>query len=159
MKISDDELLSIIDDATLALGQILLRHRELSENLLDTQQTERGMERIDTLRKQIEDEREKLVSIRHAQQRKRELERIRRAHEKEPKEAQTEQRAGMVSLLNQGGRLIGWIQNVGHNRVNILNAHGRVVAREINGRTFNGQNRFIGFGNQGLIALGTNQRK
>lgn len=86
MKISDDELLSIIDDATLALGQILLRHRELSENLLDTQQTQRGMERIDALRKQIEDERERLASIRHAQERKRKLERIRMAHEREAKE-------------------------------------------------------------------------
>lgn len=53
VKISDDELLSIIDDATLALGQILLRHRELSENLLDTQQTQRGMEKIDSLRKKL----------------------------------------------------------------------------------------------------------
>jgi len=83
VKISDDELLSIIDDATLALGQILLRHRELSENLLDTQQTERGMERIDALRKQIEDEKERLATIRHTQQRKRELDRIRKAHERE----------------------------------------------------------------------------
>lgn len=88
MKLCDDELLSIIDDATLALGQILLRHRELSENLLDTQQAERGMERIDTLRKQIEDERERLATIRHAQERKRELERIRKAQEKESKETQ-----------------------------------------------------------------------
>jgi hypothetical protein len=28
MKISDDELLSIIEDTTLALGQILLRERD-----------------------------------------------------------------------------------------------------------------------------------
>ena len=86
MNISNDELLSIIDDAALALGQILLRHRELSENLLDTQQTQRGMERIDALRKQIEDEKERLSSIRHAQQRKRELDRIRKAHEREANE-------------------------------------------------------------------------
>ncbi len=101
MKIAEDERLSIIDDATLALGQILLRHRELSENLLDTQQTERGMERIDALRKQIDDERERLAAIRHVQQRKRELDRIRKANEKESRGTQTEQKSGMASLLKQ----------------------------------------------------------
>ena len=155
MNISDDQLLSIIEDTTLALGQILLSHRELSESLLDTQQTERGREKIDSLRKQIEDERENLVKIRHSQHRKKELDRIRKAHEKESKGLQTERKTSMVSILNQNGRLIGWIQPVGRNRVNILNAKGRVVAREINGRTFDGRSRFIGKGSQGLRVLGT----
>jgi hypothetical protein len=85
MNISDDELLSIIEDTTLALGQILLRHRDLSESLLDTQQTDRQKEKIDSLRKQIEDERHNLSKIRRSQQREKELERIRRDHEKEAK--------------------------------------------------------------------------
>ena len=91
MKISDDDLLSIIEDTTLALGQILLHHRELSENLLDIQQTDQAKERIDSLRKQIEDERENLSKIRRSQRRKKELERIRRDHEKDASEAQNEQ--------------------------------------------------------------------
>jgi hypothetical protein len=61
----------------------------------------------------------------------------------------------MVSLLNQNGRLIGWIQPAGRNRVNILNANGKVVAREIDGRTFDGRSRFVGLGQQGLRVLGT----
>ena len=85
MNISDGELLSIIENTTLALGQILLRHRELSENLLDIQQTDQAKE-IDSLRKQIEDERENLAKIRQSQQRKKELDRIRQNHEKEAKE-------------------------------------------------------------------------
>jgi len=159
MTISDDDILSIIDETTVALGQILLRHRELSESLLDTQQTERGREKIDSLRKQIEDERENLAKIRHTQQRKKELERIRKAHDKEAKEMQTEQKAGLVSLLNQSGRLIGWIQTIGRNRVNILNANGKVVAREIDGQTFDGRSRFVGGGSQGLRVLGKSSRK
>ena len=158
MKISDEELLSIIEDATLALGQILLSHRELSESLLDTQQTKRGEEKIATLRRQIEDERENIAKVRHTQQRKKELERIRNAHEKKAKETQTEQKAGMVSLLNQSGKLIGWIQTIGRNRVNILNANGKIVAREIDGRTFAGNNRFAGCGSQGLRVLGMSGR-
>jgi hypothetical protein len=86
MNISDGELLSIIENTTLALGQILLRHRELSENLLDIQQTDQAKEKIDSLRKQIEDERENLAKIRQSQQRKKELDRIRQNHEKEAKE-------------------------------------------------------------------------
>jgi len=82
----DDELISVVEDVTLALGQILLRHRELSENLLDIQQTDRAKEKIDSLRKQVEDERENLAKIRQSQERKKELERIRRDHEKESKQ-------------------------------------------------------------------------
>jgi hypothetical protein len=159
MTISDDEILSIIDETTVALGQILLRHRALSESLLDTQQTERGKEEIDSLKKRIEDERANLAKIRHSQRRRKELDRIRSAHEKEAKDVQTEQKNGMVSLLNQGGKLIGWIQTIGRNRVNILNAHGKVVAREIDGRTFDGKSRFAGRGNQGLRVLGTRLKK
>jgi hypothetical protein len=96
MNISNDELLSIIEDTTLALGQILLRHRDLSESILDTQQTDRAREIIDLLRRQIEDERERLAKIRHDQQRRKELERIRKTHEKESKGTQTEQKSGMV---------------------------------------------------------------
>src|SRR5208283_5687635 len=99
MNISDDELLSIIEDTTLALGEILLRHRELSENFLDIQQTDQAKEKIDSLRKQIEDESENLAKIRQSQQRKKELERIRRGHEKEAKQTQTEQKSGMVFLV------------------------------------------------------------
>ena len=91
MNISDDEILSIIDDTTTALGQILLRHRALSESFLDTQQTERGSEEIQSLKKRIEDERENLAKIRHSQQRRKELEQIRQAHEKESKESQAKQ--------------------------------------------------------------------
>jgi hypothetical protein len=60
----------------------------------------------------------------------------------------------MVSLLNQSGQLIGWIQDVGHNRLNILNSKGKTVTREIDGRTFDGRSRFVGMGNKGLRVLG-----
>ena len=162
MKFSDDELLSIIEDVTVALGQLLLTHRELTEGLLDQYQTDAEKEKIAGLKQQIEDEREKLSAIRHAQQRKKELERIRNDHEKEAKaskEKQTEQKVGTVALRNQRGQVVAWVQTVGKNRVNILNPNGKVVAREIDGRTFDGSSQFRGFGNQGLRILGTRLRK
>ncbi len=161
MKFSDDELLSIIDDVTLALGQLLLTHRELTEGLLDQYQTDAGKEKIAGLRQQIEDEREKLSAIRHAQQRKKELERIRKDHEKETKASkgtQTEQKVGTVALRNQRGQVVAWIQTLGKNRVNILNPQGKVVAREIDGRTFDGRSQFRGYGCQGLRVLGTKMK-
>lgn len=155
MNISDDELLSIIEDATLALGQLLLTHRELSESLLDTKQTDRAKQKIDALRKQVEDERVNLSKIRHVQSRKKELERIRKDHAKEANEAkQTKQKQGTVSVLNQNGQLVGRVQSFGNNRRNFMNARGEVVAREINGRTYNGRGEFRGYGKQGLRVLG-----
>lgn len=155
MNISDDELLSIIDDATLALGQLLLNHRELSESLLDTQQTDRAKQKIDSLRRKIEDERQNLATIRQAQQRKKELERIRQSHAKEANEAKRpKQKQGTVSVLNQKGQLVGRIQSFGNNRRNIMNAKGEIVAREIDGRTFNERGEFRGYGKQGLRVLG-----
>ena len=160
MNISDDDLLSIIDDATQALGQILLNHRELSESLLDTQQTDRAKEKIDTLRKKIEDERENLASTRQTQQRKKELERIRQSHAKEANEAkETKQKIGTVALQNQKGQVVAWIQTIGKNRVNIMNAKGKVIAREIDGRTFNERGEFRGYGKQGLRVLGMNLKR
>lgn len=160
MNISDDELLTIIEDATLALGQMLLNHRELSESLLDTQQTDRAKQKIDSLRKHIEDERENLAKIRQSQSRKKELERIRKDHAKEANEARlTKQKQGTVSVLNQNGQLVGRIQSFGNNRRNIMNARGEIVAREIDGRTFNERGEFRGYGKQGLRVLGMKLKK
>ena len=160
MNISDDELLTIIEDATLALGQMLLNHRELSESLLDTQQTDRAKQKIDSLRKHIEDERENLAKIRQSQSRKKELERIRKHHAKEPNEARwTKQNQGTVSVLNQNGQVVGRIQSFGNNRRNIMNARGEIVAREIDGRTFNERGEFRGYGKQGLRVLGMKLKK
>jgi len=125
----------------------------LLEGLLDQYQADAEKQKIDSLRKQIEDERLNLAKIRHAQQRRKELERIRKQNEKESKQSQTEQKLGTVPLLNQKGQLIGWIQTLGMNRVNILNPNGKVVAREIDGRTFDGRSKFQGFGRQGIRLL------
>lgn len=159
MKITDDELLSIIEDTTLALGQILQTHRGLAESLLDTQQTKRGREKIDSLKKKIEDERDELRQIRQTQQRKKELEKIRKGHAGEGKNTQTEQKIGTVPLRNSRGQVVAWVQTIGRNQVNIMDVRGKIIAREIDGRTFNARGEFQGYGRQGLRILGMNLRK
>lgn len=165
MIISDEELLSIIEQVTDTLGQILVTHRDLSEGLLDQTLTIRGKEKIDSLKKRIDDEKENLARIRHTQQRKKDLERLRQKQDKElttpdEKTTQNEGKGGSrVPLLNQRGQLVGWIQSVGRNRVNILNQKGQVVAREVDGRTFNDRGQYQGRGKQGLRVLGIKQRR
>ena len=151
-----DELLSILEAVTLTVGQVLLTHRDLTEGLLDQNQTDRAKLKIDSLRKKIEDQREKLVQIRHVQQRKKELERIRRDHEKS---SLPEQKNGSVPVINQQGKVVGWIQTVGRDRVNILDPKGRVVGREINGVTYDRRGQARGTGRQGLRVLGMSRRR
>lgn len=59
-----------------------------------------------------------------------------------------------MALRNGQGRLIGWLQPVGANRLNVLDAKGRLVAREIDGMTLDRRGRLVGHGKQGLVVLG-----
>jgi hypothetical protein len=160
VKITDDELLEIIDEVTTTLGQLLLTHRELTEGLLDQNQTIRSQQRINALKKGLDMEKERLAQTRRSQQRKKELERIRQDHERESsKDTQTEQKNGTVPVINQKGQVVGRIQTVGRNRVNILDPTGRVVGREINGVTYDRRGQVRGTGSQGLRILGISQRR
>jgi hypothetical protein len=152
MKITDDELLDLIEDITVTLGQILLTHRELTEGLLDDGPTVRSQQKIDDLKKRLEDEKIRLAKSRRFQQRKKELEKIRDDHRKD---VQTETASRKtVRIQNQSGRVIGWMQAVGKDRIHVLDQQGRTVGRFIHGKTYDGQGRFIGDGDQALRALG-----
>lgn len=76
MRFADDELLQIIEDVTVALGQILLSHRELTEGLVD-QQSELSQRKIDGLKKRIDLERTRLLKLKRIRRRKAELEKLR----------------------------------------------------------------------------------
>lgn len=153
MTFTDDELISLIEEVTTTLGQILLTHRELTEGLLDQKLTDRSREKIESLKKRMESEKEKLTQIRHHQQRTRELERIRKSHATETTTEGTS-RSHLVTIRDQRGRVVGWIQSVGKNRVNILDGRSRLVGRFINGQTYDSRGQVIGSGNQGLRLLG-----
>lgn len=158
MTFSDDELLDILDEVTTTLGQILLRHRELAEGILDVQQTDRSRDKIESLKTRLAVEKEKLAQVRQQQQRKRELERNRKSHETE---TQTEAKSSskMVSVRDQRGQVIGWVQSVGRNNFNFLDRRSRLVGRFINGQTYDGRGRVVGNGDQGLRVLGQTLKK
>lgn len=154
MTFTDDELLDLIEEVTFTLGQILLRHRELTEGILDQQLTDRSRDKIDSLKKRIEMEKEKLAQTRHHQQRTKELERIRKSHDQDKTQTEGTSRTQLVTIRDQRGRVIGWIQSVGKNRLNVLDGRSRLVGRFINGQTYDSKGHFIGNGNQGLRVLG-----
>jgi hypothetical protein len=77
MTFTDDELLEIIEDVTVTLGQILLTHRELTEGLIN-HETEISQHKIEDLRKRIDQERRRLANARRIRRRKNELEKMRK---------------------------------------------------------------------------------
>ena len=158
-----DDLLNELLTVTCTLGQLIEIHGELAESLLDQTQTRLGREKIDSLKKQIETEQDRLAKIKHTQQRKKELEKLRHDQDKEAgeKAKQNEGKHGsrMIQLLDGKGKLVAWLQVLGKDRVNILDARGRLVAREVSGITLDKSGKFMGRGRQGLRVLGMNQRQ
>lgn len=154
MKITDDELLDLIEDITVTLGQILLTHRELTEGLLDDGPTERSQKKINDLKKRMELEKDRLTQHRRFQQRKKELEKIRDDHDK-----QVQSESKTTPVQDQSGKVIGWMQTVSPNRIHFLDHRGQVIGRFINGRTLDDRGRVVGLGNQGLRVLGQMLRK
>ena len=76
MKISEDELISIISDVTTLLGQALAQHVELKETVLTGSGVgiEVQKKRIETLKSKIAAEKTRLNKLRDAAKRKKELE-------------------------------------------------------------------------------------
>jgi membrane protein involved in colicin uptake len=91
MKLTDDEVLAIIDEATIALGEILLSHRQLTEDFLERHGIEQAEDRIEKRRAEIQKERERIRQMKDAIRHRREVERIRKQDEKEAESAASKQ--------------------------------------------------------------------
>lgn len=151
MTFTDEELIDLIDQMTVTLGQILLAHRELTEGLLDP--TSLTRKKVEDLKKRMEHEKEKLDQIRQHEKRKKELERLRRlSSKKHASEGVSRNRT--LCLRNQKSQVLGWVRPMGMNRVDVLDWKGGLVGRFVNGKTYDGSGRFVGDGNQGLRVLG-----
>ena len=154
MRLTQDELISIISDVTTLLGQALAQHVELTENLLNqgagvpVQQ-----QKLETLKTKIAGERAKLTKLKDAAKRKKELERSNRQHER-PSANEGSAGVGRVALLNAQGRWIGFVETLGNGNVNVFDAKGQIVARELAGLTVDRAGRLVGRGRQGLVVLG-----
>lgn len=158
MRISRDELIDLLDDVCTEVSRAVARHaeisRELAEDSLDQKRAYAQQVRIDRVKRELEDEKLALTDLRRRQKHKREIEAARKESERKRRQNEGKAANGLVALRNARGQLIGWLQAAGLDRMNVLDAKGRLVAREINGMTLDRCGRLVGNGKQGLVVLG-----
>jgi hypothetical protein len=152
ITLSQDDLIDVIDQVTVALGEILVSHAELTEGLLDKTATDQFQNKIDDLKEKTKLEKEKLKKVKTAQDRRRYLEKVNKANAKRPQnEVQSLPR--VICLKNSRGQVVGWIRRVGANRTVVMNQNGALVAIEANGKTYNNRGEYFGTGSQGVRLL------
>ena len=78
IKITDDSLLEIIDEITIAIGEILLRHQQLEEATLYDKNIEMSKDRISKKRLEIEKLKRKVLIMNLAMKRRKEAEKNRK---------------------------------------------------------------------------------
>jgi hypothetical protein len=93
MKLTDDEVLAIVDEVTVALGEILLSHRQLMEDFLERHGIEQAQDRIEKRRAEIQRERERIGQMKDALRHRGEVERIRKQNEKDAKKKRQQEEA------------------------------------------------------------------
>ena len=78
IKITDDSLIEIIDEITIAIGEILLRHQQLEETTLYDKGIEQSKDRISKKRLEIEKLKRKVLIMNLAIKRRKETEKNRK---------------------------------------------------------------------------------
>ena len=78
IKITDDSLIEIIDEITIAIGEILLRHQQLEETTLYDKGIEQSKDRISKKRLEIEKLKRKVLIMNLAMKRRKETEKNRK---------------------------------------------------------------------------------
>lgn len=73
MNITRDELIDLLDELCVAIGEVLASHGPLRESILDHAQTDAQMRKIERIEQQVLAQRAKLKKMRAALRRKQEL--------------------------------------------------------------------------------------
>ncbi len=102
------------------------------------------------------DEKLKLAKLKNAAKRKKELE---KANQHKPSASRPTTNEGKstrsrVALLNGKGRWLGFVETLANGNVNIYDARGRIVSRELSGLTLDQSGKLFARGRAGLVALG-----
>ena len=122
MTMTQSELAELLDDVIATIGQILVQHSALREDMLG-RDTETAKSKIESLRLKLDTERIRLRKHKDFEKRKKELEKKRTVEEG------SFSTRPMTPIKNGNGVLIGWIKKVAGGRFEIFNGQGRVVAR------------------------------
>lgn len=122
MTITKDELAELLDEVIATIGQILVQHSILREDMLG-RDTENSKSKIEALRLKLDTERIRLRKHKDFEKRKKELEQKRTV-----KEGSFSTRP-MTPIKNGNGVLIGWVKKIAGGRFEIYNGQGRIIAR------------------------------
>jgi hypothetical protein len=165
-RFSEDDLISLMDELCIAIGEVLMNFQFLHESILDQAVSQQTQEKISKLQSKLADERARLKTQREAAARKRELEKIRSDHERERerqanRSEQTEGRSGgsRMPLYDGHHRLVGWIEAT-NSKINFYDRNGRIVSREFaDGIALGRDGSIRGRGKgMGLVVLGQSLR-
>ncbi len=133
MKLTRDELISIVSDVTTLLGQVLAQHVELQESLVGGAGVERQKMKLNALKAKLAAEKLKLDKLNATAKRKKELEKA--SKRSADRTTANEGKQSRVALYNSKGALIGWLSYEAGGKVTVYDSRGRLVARELAGVT------------------------
>lgn len=158
MPLSQSELLDLVDEVNVAVAQVIASYAELNEGMIDDAATDAAKDKLERLKAKTDDAKRRLSDLKDRQRHKREVEKRRKEHERQTaRSAANESKSpqSRVALLNAKGQWIGWVETQRDGKVNVYDARGRIVARELAGITLDRTGRFVGKGRQGLVVLGS----
>jgi hypothetical protein len=157
-KSEQEDVVGILHECLSCLGELTAPRAFLWESFQVQSQSRKSREKIEDLHHRIEVEKEKVKQIQDSEKRRKELEKIRRDHDKDQSEKSTQNEGkhplSITPIYDQSGRLIGYTLPLSRTRSAILNRKSQLVAYEINGVTYDRQGRSQGRGRQGLRVLG-----
>lgn len=148
-------------DVTTLLGTALAQYVDLNESIIgQSAGVESQTRKLDLLKSKLAGERLKLAKLKDAAKRRRELAKANQ-HNAPARSPANESKStqSRVALLNGNGRWIGWVETMANKNVNIYDAKGKIVGRELAGLTIDRTGRLVGKGRLGLVALGQSLRR
>jgi hypothetical protein len=148
---NEDELIDIISSVTNLLGSTLAQHVELTETIAAGAGVESQRRKVAALKAKIADANLRLAKLKDRAKRKKELA---KANQHKPATNEGKSTRSRVALLNGKGRWVGFVETLASGNVNIYDARGRIVSRELSGLTLDQNGRLFAKGRAGLVALG-----
>lgn len=155
------ETLAELADAKTLLEILLV---EAADGAIDAFNNHAAEEKIDRLERSIDRENDQIAARKAREKRRKELEQLRKKNAATPTKTD-EGKATPAKpsysdrvVRDERGRVIAYRLRHGGQDV-FLTAGGKLIGREVDGRTFDATSRFRGYGRQGLRLVGTSQNR
>ncbi len=159
---------AILLDAAITAAEtratLLALIAEAGESRIDVLNTRAAEDKIDRLQRAMDREQELIDRLKNRQRRSQWLEKLRKKNAATPTKTD-EAKATPAKpsyadrvIRDERGKVIAYRVRHGGQDV-FLTAGGKLIGREVDGRTFDATSRFRGHGRQGLRLVGTSQNR